>query len=321
MSGRLSAVLAVALVVVAAGTYGLTHFLRLEDFPAYYLFDEAIQVCHAQDYLDRGFRGPDSERFPTFFPVAWDASISVSVYLQTLALLLAGERSIWLSRFVAAAVGCLVPLSLAFILRSVFRVRWWWLGILVASAIPTWFLHARTALVLPFMVAFYAVMLAGYLGYRVLSPWLIYVAVIGGGLAFYSYSSGQVVVPVTAGVLVAANFRYHLKTWRHSLAAALLAVLILVPAILFRLDHPSLLSDQLGYTGSALVSNESWLHRLGGVLANYGRPLSPLFWFFDSDESSGTACWVRPPRHLDAAVLRCGAGWAVWSVRDPDTRW
>ena len=45
--------------------------------------------------------------------------------------------------------------------RNSLRIRWWWLGILVVSAFPTWFLHPRTALVVPFMVGFYALMMAG----------------------------------------------------------------------------------------------------------------------------------------------------------------
>lgn len=310
-------VLTIIMVVVATTTYLVTHFVRLEDFPVYFLFDEAVQACLADDYVASGFHGPEGERFPTFFPVAWDASISTSVYLQILAIMVAGARSIWLSRLVSALVGCLLPISLAWALRSVFRVRWWWLGILVAAAIPTWFLHARTALATPFLVSFYALMVAAYLRFRTGSPWLIYLSVCAGGLAFYSYGAGQVVVPATAAALVLSSARYHLRLWRHSLAAALLFVVILSPAVVFRIRHPQLLDQQLAATSSSLLSGRTWQQRVGAVAAAYGTQINPAFWFFDHEQLSRhrmlgyghLSLWMLP-------FFVVGLGRALWQIRD-----
>ncbi len=309
------------IVVLAAAVYVATHFVRLEDFPIYYLFDEAVQVCHARDYVEAGFRGPGGERFPTFFPVAWDASICVSVYLQVVGVLVHGKSSIWVSRFISALVGCLLPLAVAWAAKGSLRLRWWWLGILVAAAFPTWFLHSRTALVVPFMVAFYAVMVAGYLAALTSSPRWLYVGALGGGLAFYSYASGQVVVPVTAGLLVIVNSRFHLRHWRHSLGAGLLSALLLLPALLFRMNNPALLREQLSLTESPLLKLPTWPAKLEAVAASYGRLLSPAYWFFEQD---------TPPRHgmpgyaalslwlLPFFVL--GLCWTLWRVREAPFR-
>lgn len=303
--------------VLASAVYLVTRFVRLEDFPIYYLFDEAIQVCHARDWIANGFRGPGGERFPTFFPVAWDSSISVSVYLQAVGVLVHGTGSIWVSRFTSALVGCLVPLAVAWAAHGSLRLRGWWLGILVLAALPTWFLHSRTALVVPFMVAFYAVMVAGYLAAVTTSPRWLYVGALGGALAFYSYGAAQVVVPFTALLLVLVNLRFHLREWRHSLGAALLSALLLLPAILFRLRNPDLLSEQLRATESPLMRLPTWPARLEAVAASYGRLLSPAFWFFEVEGLSRhhmPGYGAFPTLLLPFFVL--GLGWTLWRTRE-----
>jgi hypothetical protein len=307
----------IVLVVVAAATYVVTHFGRLEDFPIYYLFDEAIQVCHAEDYIQRGFRGPEGNRFPTFFPVAWDASICVSVYVQIAARLIAGENSIWVSRFATALFGCLFPLALAWALRRVFEIQGWWIGILVAAAIPVWFLHSRTALVLAYMVGFYAIMLAAYLGSHKVSPWLLHVSVAAGALAIYSYAAAQAVIPLTAAVFLLVNFRHHIRMWKHSLGAALLFVVLMVPLVRFRLTHQDLLKQQLSYTSSPLMKEKTWPKRVAALTKSYGEVMSPRYWFFQ---------WDQPPRHrmlgygnLSLWMLPffvAGLGLALWRIKD-----
>lgn len=307
--------------VLAAVVYLFTHFFRLEDFPIYYLFDEAVQVCHARDYVAAGFRGPGGERFPTFFPVAWDASICVSVYLQVVGVLVHGKSSIWVSRFVSALVACLLPLGVAWAAQSALRLRWWWLGILVAAALPTWFLHSRTALVVPFMVAFYALMVAGYLAALTSSPKWLYAAALAGALAFYSYASGQVVVPVTAGLLVLVNLRFHLRHWFHSLGAGLLSASLLLPALLFRLKNPELLRQQLSLTESPLLKLPTWPEKLAAVADSYGHLMSPAYWFLEQAPSprhgmpgyAALAQWLLP-------FFALGLGWALWRMREAPFR-
>lgn len=314
--------LLVALPAVAAAlVYLFTHFFRLEDFPIYYLFDEAVQVCHARDYIANGFRGPGGERFPTFFQVAWDASICVSVYLQALGILIFGKGSIWASRFVSALVGCLVPLGVAWAARSPLRVRWWWLGVLVAAALPTWFLHSRTALVIPFMVGFYALMVAAYLAALVTSPRWLYVAALGGALAFYSYASGQVVVPATAGLFVLVNPLYHLRNWRHSLGAGLFSALLLLPALLFRLHNPELLRAQLSLTRSPLLKLPTWRSKVEAVATSYGQLLDPRYWFLEQELNPrhGMAGYALLSRWL-LPFFVVGLLWVLWKVREAPYR-
>ena len=284
--------LAVGLFIAALAVYLLTRLVGLTDFPIYFFGDEAIQTASASDLAQRGMRGPDGTLLPTYFQNGQYFNLSASVYLQVLPQILFG-KSIFVTRAASVLVTMLAATCVGLMLRDFFGgttpphfggTRRWWLATILLSVVPAWFLHSRTAFETVLFVSFYAAFLYFYLEYRLRNPLRVYWAVIFAGLAFYSYSPGQLVLAVTGVLLFVSDLKYHWQQRAILVKAVGLLALVAIPYIRFRLlaDYSPL--DHLRSLGSYWIQPTPVTEKLAQFFSEYLRGLSPGYWFFDAPD-------------------------------------
>lgn len=273
----------------ALGLYLLVRLIGLVQFPIYFFTDEAIQTLLAADFLRDGFKNAFGEFLPTYFKNVYQYNLSVSVYLQVIPYLLFG-KSVFVTRLIPMLFTLLAAGSVGLILRNAFHLPYWWSATLLLSVMPAWFLHSRTAFEAPLMVSFYAAALLVYLRYRLVSPGSLYGALILFALAFYSYSPGQVVVVTTGLLLLFSDLRYH---WQHreiALRGLGLLILLVVPYLRFRLNHPLAVEEHLSNLSSYWLQPLSFGEKLKTFLEEYRYGLSPQYWYIPNERDL--------PRHL-----------------------
>jgi hypothetical protein len=265
---------------VSVGVYLVTRFVGLADYPVSFIGDEAVQVVDAANLVHHGFRDEFGDFLPTYVRNGPYLNLGVSVYLQILPYLVFGY-----SEVAARGVDVLVTLSgavaVALLLRDVFRLRFWWVGALLLSIAPAWFLHSRTALEAPLGCSFYCWFLYLYLRFRVTgSSRALYSAVVLGALAFYSYAPLKVVVVATAVLLAGSDARFLLRHRRALARAAMLAVALALPEVRFQLQHSGANVDQLRVLGSYLVDpNLGVGTKIRRFLDEYALGLDPRYWY------------------------------------------
>ena len=232
--------------------YLSTHLIGLTRFPIYFFTDEAAQTVLAADLVRDGFRNYAHELLPAFFENGGNYRLGLSVYAQVLPYMMFG-KSVFVTRATAALLTLIAAVSIALILRQVFKSVYWWSGVLFLAITPAWFLHSRTAFEVTLGVSFYALFLYLYLLYRYRSPKYLYLALLAAGLAFYSFSTFQFVVPVTGLLLAISDWRYHWQNRRTVLLGLLLIAVILLPYLRFNLAHRLANEESLASLGSYLT--------------------------------------------------------------------
>lgn len=198
-----------SLFVAALLIYLAVRLIGLTSFPIYFFTDEAVQAVMAEDFVQNGLKNYNAELLPTYFNKDPTYNLSsVSVYAQVIPYLLFG-KSVYVTRAVSVLISVLGALAVGLILRDIFKLRYWWCGVLLLSIAPAWFLHSRTAFETVEMTAFYAGFLYFYLRYRYISPRALYGALVLGALVFYTYSPGQLIIVLTGVFLFFSDLRYH----------------------------------------------------------------------------------------------------------------
>ena len=314
----LGAVLFSAAVLV----YLLTRFIGLTQFPISFLGDEAAQTLYAETLINNHFHDPVTG---LYFPIYVEAAGNrwtplLPMYIQAATLTLFG-KSVLVTRGTSIIVGLLAAIAVGFILKQIFKARFWWVGVLLMAITPAWFLHSRTAYETVMTTAFFAMFLWFYLRYREQGSSII-PALIFGALTFYTYSNAQLIALAAAGLLFISDARYHWQQRRALLKAFPIAVLLALPFILFTLNKPSALSTHLRAVDSYWFHNIPISEKVLTFLKNYLYGLSPAYWFFPNG--------VDLPRHrmLDIAQLPIsmlpfmiiGLGLCLWHFRDSKYR-
>ncbi len=289
------------LFALALAVYMLVRLVRLADFPIYFFTDEAIQTVLASDLVQAGFRDHLGHYFPTYLLNVYYFNLSSTVYAQVIPTLLLG-KSVVLTRAVAVFLTLPGALAVGLTLRHLFGTRRSWIAILLLSLTPAWFLHSRTAFETTAMVSFYACFLYSYMLYRCKSPAYIYLAVVFGALAFYSYSSGQIVVTFTAILLALVDLRYHWAHRRTVGRAMLLAALLAAPFIRFLVEQPDEMANALRSRASIWTQDLSLIEKARGSIVNYARALSPEYWYVPNG--------IDLPRH----VMRGYGHISLWTL-------
>jgi 4-amino-4-deoxy-L-arabinose transferase-like glycosyltransferase len=271
----------VALLLLGLLVYAASRLLYLDRFPIYFFSDEAIQVTQAEYLLRHGLRDHSGTWLPPYFLNQSTWNLGLSVYLHAVSVALFG-KSVFVARATSVAVGMLGVLALALTLKQIFRLRLWWTGLLVLAALPTWFLHSRTAFETVMMVSFYACFVYCYLLYRYRSSRYLVPALLFGAATFYSYTNGQGVMLVSGILLLCSDLRYHLRQPRRTLLLGLVVACVLaVPYLRFHILQPDAVSRQLN---EALNSYWFQPRSLGDKLATFGvtylNGLSPRYWFW-----------------------------------------
>ena len=269
--------------------YLSTRLIGLLDFPIYFFTDEAAQTVLAADLVRDNFRNEDKTFLPTYFKNGGQYNLSVSVYAQVIPYLLFG-KSAFVTRLVDVLITMLGALSVGLMLRDIFKIPYWWSGVLLLSVAPAWFLHSRTAFETAIFVSLYAATLYAYLLYRFRSPKYLYVTLICAALAFYTYSPGQVVIAVTGVLLLVSDIRYHWENRKIGLRGVGLVLLLALPYVRFRITHPDAPADHLRRLGSYWIQSIPFQEKIKHYWSEYIYGLSPGYWFIPNNRDL--------PRHI-----------------------
>jgi len=309
------------LLAVVLLFYAATRLIAIEDFPIFFFCDEAIHANLARDLVDHGFRDSEGHLLPAYFRNVNVFNLGLSVWLHVPGVVLFG-KSITVVRATSVVVGLLGAAALMLALKWFYKLRLWWAGGLVMAALPAWFLHSRTAFETAMMVGFYATFVLAYLLYREVSPRWSAAAVVCGAATFYSYSNGQGVIFVSSILLLATDWRYHLRVVRQrpwvAMAALLTVLLVAGPYLHFRfVRHPEMLSEHLGDLESHWIADIPLDEKLATSVRSYGRGLSPRYWFTE-DTHELVRHRMRGYGHLPlwlAPAVFLGIGVALWRSR------
>ncbi|HEY44798.1 MAG TPA: glycosyltransferase family 39 protein [Anaerolineae bacterium] len=262
--------------------YALTHLIGLEDFPIYFFTDEAVQANLAADFIRDDFQNYGGVLFPTYFENDFLYNLSVSVYVQILPFLMFG-KSVFVTRATSVFFTITAAVAIGLILKRIFNIRYWWVGTLLLSITPAWFLHSRTAFETSLFVSFYTWFLYFYLLYRTRSPRALHLALLFGGLAFYSYSAGQLVIAGTGIILLFSDLRYHWKNRRNSLIGLGVLALLVIPYIRFQLSFSNETYYHLRMLDSYWLHDISLNEKISIFLENFKRGLDPGYWYFPNN--------------------------------------
>ncbi len=270
------------LFVSAVMIYLVTRLIALESFPIYFFTDEAVQTILAQDFLRDGFTSYNHEFLPTYFVNGSQYNLSTSVYLQVLPLAIFG-KSMFVTRATSVLVTVLAAVAVGLTMLKVFKSRFSWLAILLLSITPAWFLHSRTAFETALATTFYAVFIYCYLIYRTQNPRFIYGAVAAGALCFYSYSPAQMVMLISAVLLVLSDLKYHREHWKMILKAFGLAIVLALPYFRFLAAHGEENYRHLIILQSYWLSDKTLPQKLGIFGLEYLKGLNPFYWFLPNN--------------------------------------
>lgn len=270
------------LFLLTALVFLATRLVALTDWPIYFFTDEAANTVRAAEFLQHGFHDANGVLFPTYFENGQYLSLSVSVYVQVIPYALFGS-SVYVTRAVVVLIALLGTLAVGLILRDIFKVRYWWLGSLLLSITPAWFLHSRTAFEHPLWVSFFACFVYFYLRYRTDRPRHLITALICGALAFYSYNGGELGLGVMGILLLIVDARYHWHTLRADrrllTATVMVVILAALPYLRFAAEHPAETAKHLRVLESYWISAAPLEVKLGRLVQEYWNGLRPDYWF------------------------------------------
>jgi 4-amino-4-deoxy-L-arabinose transferase-like glycosyltransferase len=270
------------LFITALAVYLLTRLIGLDQYPIYFFTDEANQTQSMADLIASGYRDGAGTLLPTYFRNGEYANLGLSVYLQWLPLILFGKSAV-VTRAASVFVTLIAAISVGIILREIFKAKYWWLGTLLLSITPAWFLHSRTAFETAEFTAFYAGTLCAYLLYRYRSPRYLYLALFLGALAFYTYSPGQMIVPLTAIALLFSDWRYHWENRRTALKGLALLAALAMPYLRFRMNDPDAAVAHLHTLGSYLLVDAPLFEKIKRYFFEYFTGLSAWYWYQSND--------------------------------------
>lgn len=274
--------LAAWLTTAALAFYLVTRLVGLSDFPLYFFSDEAVQTNLAADLVRDDFRSYTEELLPTYFENGDQYNLSVSVYLQIIPYLLFG-KAIWVTRGAAVLMTLLAAFALWRIMRDVFHSPQPWAAVLLLSITPAWLLHSRTAFETALATSFYAGFLYCYMLYRTSAPRYIYPAVTLGALAFYTYSPAQMVMLVTAALLLIVDARYHWRQRAFVLRGLGLALILGLPYLRFLINHPGENLRHMQILDSYWTKDIPLGEKFALFGGEYLRGLDPRYWFLPNE--------------------------------------
>ena len=262
--------------------YLSTRLIGLTQFPIYFFTDEAIQTVQAADFVSYDFHNADRDFFPTYFVNGNQYNLSLSVYLQVIPYLMFGKSEL-ATRGTAVLSTLLGAICIGLILKNIFKIKFWWAGTLILSITPAWFLHSRTAFETALMVSMYTAFLYFYLRYRTIAPKNLYLALIFGGLTFYAYSPGQVIMGVTGVLLLLFDSRYHWQNRKVGLIGLGVLALVALPYARFLITRGAENYKHLQILGSYWTDPIPLSEKLRLYFSEYLSGLNPAYWYLPND--------------------------------------
>ncbi|TET99975.1 MAG: hypothetical protein E3J30_03410, partial [Anaerolineales bacterium] len=267
-----------ALMATSIGVYAACRLINLADYPIYFFTDEAVQTVLASDFVRDGFYGYDGVFLPTYFENSMLYNLSLSVYIQIIPYLLFG-KSIFITRAVSALISLSAAYAISLILKKAFNFRHSWIGLLVFSILPAWFLHSRTAFETVLFVSTFIWMIYFYIRYRLENPRYLYLVIVFAALAFYSYRGGQIILFSIGILLLISDWSYHRKNLATLIKGFFLALFLLLPYLRFQNIHSEEAYFQLRMLGSYWFDALPLIKKIQIFVLNYLQGLNPYYWF------------------------------------------
>ncbi len=297
------------LFILSLVIYLFVRVFRLAEFPIFFFSDEAMPVIRAQEFLTNGFRSKEGILFPTFFKNTFQFSLSTTVYMQALGYLFFG-KSVFVARLLAVLSTIPAAIGMGYIFKTVFPSKYWFVGTLLFSIVPAWFLHSRTAFEVVTAVAFYAVFVYFYFSYRETADFRkLAIALTSGALCFYSYNPGRVVMVLSGLLLFLSDAKFHWDQRSNSIKGLGVLVLLVIPYLRHQWLYPQSVSEHLFGLGSYWVREIPTSEKLGIYLQEYRRGLSPAYWYLPEQHE-----WVRHHMKGYGHLSRYFAPFALWGL-------
>lgn len=259
--------------------YLFTRLWQIDKFPVYFFTDEANIVLLGEKVVDNRLKGEDNILFPMYFPAEGNRWTPVfPAYIHGLTSRVLG-KSIIVARSTSAIVSILTPLSIAIIL-FLLKVKYWWIGSLLAVATSSFFLHSRTVFETSMATSFYAGFLLFYLLYRNKSRWFIFPTALFFAFTFYGYSNAQLIASATLLMLVISDIKFHFKNWKINILAVIFGLILASPFYNFQRLHNRGIINHLCTVESLWCSKVSVNSKIFHLFNNYRKAIDLRYWFF-----------------------------------------
>lgn len=266
-------------IVSALLIYTFTRIINIEDFPIYFFCDEAIQAVKAETLINNGFRDEQGNFFPLFFHRFINLyNLGITPYFHIPSIIIFGKQ-VWATRGTVVIISLFGCIFTALILKNIFKIKRYWLGVLFLAATPLHFLFTRSAFEGGITLTLYAAFLYFYFLYRTRKAYYIFPCVLFAALTFYSYSGIYIPLIVTCLFILLSDLIFHLKNPKTNLIAIILAIILFFPAINLQRNNPNLIGNQLSIYGSYLTKNIPIKEKIATFFNNYLTVYSPKFLF------------------------------------------
>ncbi len=308
---------------VGMALYVIIFLTRIEDFPGYFFCDEAVGSVAYHDLRNNHWHAvhPPNELLPAYFRNVRKYSLSLSVYLQGFATQVFGSE-VAVVRALSVWASALAVLAIAMFLRVGFQIRGWWMTPALLAAVPCWFLHERTGFEGAFLGPALAGFLTCYLLYRTRHPAWILATAASGAAAFYSYGNGQGMMLVLCLLLLAGDWRFHLRNGRWALVGFAVGLLLFYPYVRFRLMHPGMLGEHFSDVSTYLTLDIPWWEKVWTYVRLYGLAFNPFNWFTPVSGELQRHRAVFYPHFLPVLFPFLVAGlFGLWQRRSTPAAW
>lgn len=226
-------VLLIGIIFLAA----FFRFWQLTDVPPSLYWDEVSQGYNAYLIAETG-RDEHRESFPLArFQAFGDYKAPVNIYL-TAASILAFGKTDFAVRFPSAVLGTLTVLATYFFVSYLFfkdkKAEWYALLSAFLLSISPWHIQLSRASFEANIATFFTVLGAILFFYAVRKrPWTIVLSVISFVLAFYSFNSHRIFVPLLVLLLAAVEYRELVKMKKQAIIGTLIGVILLLPFAIY----------------------------------------------------------------------------------------
>ena len=292
--------------------YSSTRLYSLENFPIYFFTDEAYHPLKAEELKSFSL-------YSEVAPLRFRPILSVYPYVLTNKIF---GKSVFTTRAVTAFFSILAAISLALIMKWIFKSKLWWMTPLILGVIPSWFIHSRTGFESAVMASFYAIFFLFYLLYRYKNPKFIFPSVIFAAFAFYTYSNGQIIMVLLTVLLFFSDLKYHLKNFRLIIPVLLFTLLLAYPYISFQKKHEKENFIHLRMINSYWTGAFSLQEKLARFGKTYLEGLSPIYWF-NPNSSELQRHRMYGYGHINRELyplILIGIGLCLWRIRQSKYR-
>ena len=272
---KYSTVFILGLIIVL---YLFTRFTGITEYPIYFFSDEAVQTNQAALLLENGFKGHDDVFLPTYLRNGERFNLSASVYVQVLPTIIFG-KSITVTRGTSILITALALIYLCLTLKKHFKFKYWWLGGLLLSIAPAWFLHSRTAFETTLALTAFTAFIYYYLDYRLHEPKQLYKALFFGAATFYAYNPGRILIVAMGLALLALDARYHWKNRQVAWRAAIFLLFLALPFLRFQFTNPEENANHMRSLGSYWMQPIPMIEKLQQFGQEYLSGLDPRYWY------------------------------------------